>query len=502
MLPAGMGAAVAMTPTTSDANTAGTWTAHHENVLGTSLAVAIHAPSQATARRAEATALAEFDRQSRILSAWDETSEFSRWRATRGVAVKVSPELLATLVSFDGWQSTTGGILNPATGVASALWQTAALNGKAPAVAALHSAAQGMAQQHWSLDTAHGTATRLSDAPLTLASFVKSRITSEAADAALKAGATGVMLNVGGDIVTRGRIEQRIDIADPRADAENDAPLGTVILQDRAIATSGGYRRNITVKSDSISHLIDPRTAEPARDVLSVSVIARDPQTAGALATALAIASPREAEELTQQHPEAAYLIVRSDGERVTSANWTVYEQPRLQQAAYRVHYGAPAPATVDAAWNQNYELLVKLNLPRIDDPRYRRPFVAVWIEDESKYPVRTIALWFQKPKWLPDLKTWYRDDRVRNLSEGTDLSATISSATRGPGSYTLKWDGKDNEGKLVKPGKYTVCVEASREHGGYGLVRHEMDFTGKPQTAELPAQPEVGAVALDYRKR
>ena len=414
----------------------------------------------------------------------------------------VSPELLATLASFDAWQAKTDGLLNPATGAASALWQVAARQGQAPSYNALQDAAQEMAKPHWSLDAAHGTATHLSDVPLTLATFVKSRITAAAADAALRAGATGVMLNVGGDIVTRGHIEQRVDIADPRADAENDAPLGTVILQERAIATSGGYRRSVLVGTEPVSHLIDPRTAQPARGVLSASVIAQDAEAAGALATALAIASPRESASLMQGHPDAAYLIVHNDGTRVTSANWAAYEQPRLQQAAYRIHYGAPVPAAIDAAWNQNYELLVKLNLPRIDDPRYRRPFVAVWIEDENKYPVRTVALWFQKPKWLPDLKTWYRDDRVRNLSEGTDLSTTISSATRGPGSYTLKWDGKDNEGKLVKAGKYTVCVEAAREHGGYGLVRHEMDFSGKPETAELPAQPEVGTVALDYRKR
>jgi hypothetical protein len=30
-----------------------------------------------------------------------------------------------------------------------------------------------------------------------------------------------------------------------------------------------------------------------------------------------------------------------------------------------------------------------------------------------------------------------------------------------------LKWDGKDNAGKLVNAGQYTVLVEAAREHGG-----------------------------------
>ncbi len=146
-------------------------------------------------------------------------------------------------------------------------------------------------------------------------------------------------------------------------------------------------------------------------------------------------------------------------------------------------------------------ELAVKLDLPRIDNPRYRRPYVAVWIEDKDKYPVRTVALWFSKPRYLNEMKGWYRDDQVRNLSEGTDISATVSSATRDPGSYSVKWDGKDNAGKLVKAGTYTVLIEAAREHGGHSLVKQEIDFNGKAAQFKLPASDELGAVQLDYRK-
>jgi hypothetical protein len=152
--------------------------------------------------------------------------------------------------------------------------------------------------------------------------------------------------------------------------------------------------------------------------------------------------------------------------------------------------------------WNQAFELAIGLELPRIEDARYRRPYVAVWIEDADHFPVRTLALWTQKPRWLPELKQWYRDDQIRNLSEGTDVSRTVGGATRPPGSYSLKWDGKDNAGKPVKAGKYTVVVEASREHGGYQIEHHEMDFTGKPEQATLTAGKEMGTVTLDYRKR
>ena len=200
------------------------------------------------------------------------------------------------------------------------------------------------------------------------------------------------------------------------------------------------------------------------------------------------------------KHPEAAYLLITQEGERIASAGWAAYQEPRLQPAAYAVHAGAGVP-TSGSNWNQSMELAIKVDLPRIDNPRYRRPYVAVWIEDKDKYPVRTVALWFKNPRWLNELKTWYRDDQVRNLSEGSDISATVSSATRAPGSYQLKWDGKDNEGKLVKAGKYTVVVEAAREHGGHSVERQEFDFNGTAQAKTLPASDELGVVQLDYRK-
>ena len=488
-------------PLQAAAHASGTWTAHHENILGTSLEIRLRAASEADAYRAEQALLAEFDRQSAILSAWNPGSEFSRWQATRGTAVPVSPELLTTLARFDHWQRHTGGLLNAAAADAADLWRHAASTGDRPTPAILQASAARMASPQWQLDAVHDTATRLTGSPLVLASFVKSRITAAAASAALRSGATGVMLNVGGDIVLRGDMTQRVSIADPAADAENDAPLDTVLLRNRAIATSGGYRRNISVDDQQISHLIDPRTAQPAAAVLSASVIAPDAEQAGALATALAIASPAEAHQLLRDFPTVDALVVYRDGDRLQTTNWARLQEPRLDRTVFHAAKTAAAAPAAEA-WNQNLDLTIKLNLPRIDDPRYRRPYVAVWIEDENKYPVRTVALWFQKPKWLEELRTWYRDDRLRNLTEGTDLSATVSSATRAPGAYTLKWDGKDNEGKLVKPGKYTVCVEAAREHGGYGLSRYVMDFNGTPQQTTLPPQPEIGSVQLDYAKR
>jgi hypothetical protein len=143
---------------------------------------------------------------------------------------------------------------------------------------------------------------------------------------------------------------------------------------------------------------------------------------------------------------------------------------------------------------------MVTLELAHFDMP-VRRPYVAIWIEDKDHFPVRTVALWQQKPRYLTDLKNWYREDRMRSMAEGSDLVGTISSATRSPGKYTVKWDGKDNQGKLVKAGTYTVNIEAAREHGTYQMMHQEMDFSGSPKTVQLPGGSEIASATLEYRK-
>src|SRR6202051_1270257 len=102
------------------------WAFHHENVLGTSMAVTLRAGNRNQAESAEAALLASIDRQDRIFSCWSHESEVSRWLATGGNATKVSPDLLEVLGLFDYWRGATGGALDASAETAVRLWQEAA----------------------------------------------------------------------------------------------------------------------------------------------------------------------------------------------------------------------------------------------------------------------------------------------------------------------------------------------------------------------------------------
>ena len=498
---------------------------HHENVLGTSLELKVVTASPGEADRAEAVTLGEIDRLAHILSTYEASSEVSRWLRTSRVPVQVSPELYEVLGLFDLWRTRSHGALDAAAQNICQLWQAAASQDRLPEPAAITAAAVAVKQQHWMLDATAHTATHLTDVPLVFNSFAKSYVASRACDAAMAAAKVdALVLNIGGDLVVRGDLTETVGIADPRADAENDPPVARVRVRNQAIATSGNYRRGVAIGGRWFSHIVDPRNGQPVDHVLSASVVAADACDAGALATACCVLQPEASLRLVASWPDAQCLLLTRDGRRLASKGWHALEIPTVVAGDSRGLLSAPqavqlidtavprAAAAVSAAgeaavpakapWDEACELLVNLELSRFDGRRTTRPFVAVWIEDADKYPVRTLALWFYGKRWLADLKGWSRGEQLRGLAETTDLTQSMSSATRPPGKYTLKWDGKDNSGKLVKAGKYTVCIEAVREHGTYQIIRQEMDFAGTAAKVELKGNVEIAAASLDYHRK
>jgi FAD:protein FMN transferase len=60
----------------------------------------------------------------------------------------------------------------------------------------------------------------------------------------------------------------------------------------------------------------------------------------------------------------------------------------------------------------------------------------------------------------------------------------------------------KDEQGKVVKPGNYTVCIEAAREHGTYQLMRQPVDIGNADKQITVPINGvEVTAASVDYHK-
>lgn len=468
---------------------------HFENVLGTSMELKLLAANEKQADIAEQAALNEIARLNAILSAYDANSEFSKWKNTDHQPVKISKELFEVLSLFDSWRERTGGALTASAETISKVWKQAAVANHLPSETALTNAVRLAQQQQWALNADKQEATHLSAAPLALNTFVKSYIINRAADAAMLAGhLQSLVLNIGGDIVVKGEQQEPVLISDPRADAENDRPMTEISIANKAVATSGNYRRGVQIGDQWYSHIVNPLTGQPAGDIISVTVVSPNATDAGALATAMSVLTPEQSKALAGGIPGTEYLLVTKKGEHIASSGWKDIE----------ITDAINAIAPVYAGWNSNYELAINFDIALIEGMRVRRPFVAVWIEDADGKPVRNLSVWFNKDRWLPDLKQWYRHYGDAFKAEDGKFKASVSSATRSPGKYTMKWDGKDDSGADTKPGKYTVVIEAAREHGTYQVMKQDIEIKKNPsqQSFNLAGNVEISAASVELRKR
>jgi FAD:protein FMN transferase len=467
------------------------YVSHYENVLGTSMKLKIASSSEKLAGIAESATLAEIERLSKVLSGYDANSEFSKWVTTFQQPVHVSKDLFAVLNLFDQWRKQSNGALDPAAEVICKLWKQAAVDGKLPTQQAMNNAVDQVKQTHWKLDAVTQTATHLTNTPLRLNSFAKSYIIQSATNAAMAAAKiNGIIVNIGGDMVIAGDINEAVQVSNPKADAENESPIDQIVINNKAIATSGNYRRGELINGTWYSHIVDPRTGEPAGDIISATVVASSAADAGALATAFNVLKPLECVALAATIPGVDYLLITKDGELIESANWK----------SLKILVAATAAENKSAQKDWKNELLISLELSQ-QQGFAKRPFAAVWVVNSEGATVKTIALWYNKPRWIRDLREWYRTNGKTMAADPAAFSST-TSATRSPGKYTLKWDGKDDKGNILQPGKYIVYIEVVREHGGYDLLHQEINCNETAQQFNLKGNVEIGGVSLDYRKK
>jgi thiamine biosynthesis lipoprotein len=116
-----------------------------------------------------------------------------------------------------------------------------------------------------------------------LASFLESK------------GIRNYMVELGGEVKAKGKKDNneywKIGIDQPNEVFKDERPLEAVVhLRDRALATSGNYRKYYVENGQKHSHIINPHTGFPEKhNLLSATVIALDCMTADAYATAFMV---------------------------------------------------------------------------------------------------------------------------------------------------------------------------------------------------------------------
>lgn len=132
-------------------------------------------------------------------------------------------------------------------------------------------------------------------------------------------GIDNYLVEIGGEVRVRGTRNGnlwRIGIDRPTDDnfMQGRLPLHAVIqITDKAMATSGNYRRFYIEDGVKYAHTMDPKTGYPARNrLLSVTALADECGMADGIATVCMALGHEKAKEFIDSHPEYSVFMIYS----------------------------------------------------------------------------------------------------------------------------------------------------------------------------------------------
>ena len=133
-------------------------------------------------------------------------------------------------------------------------------------------------------------------------------------------GVKNYLVEIGGEVVTRGisekRVPWKIGVTKPTDDSLHIGnELQTVLnVTDKAMATSGNYRNFYYKGGQKYAHTIDPKTGRPVQhSILSATVVADQCAKADAYATAFMVMGLDRAKQLLEKHPELLVYFIYDD---------------------------------------------------------------------------------------------------------------------------------------------------------------------------------------------
>lgn len=250
-----------------------------------------------------------------LWSRFRDDSDITRANRAAGLPTVVHGDTLAVVArALDAWKQTSGAFditMLPAL-VTAGYTHSTVDHSAAPSVPGSRVGMSGWIQ----VDYTASTLTVPAGAAIDLGGIGKGFAADIVAEELIEAGATGVIVNLGGDLRVLGHplddTSWYLGVEDPHHVPQH---LAFLRLDDGGVATSGTTIRTwTTVDGRRAHHLIDPRSGLPSTTkLLTATVIAADAATAEAFATAAMMLTGAEAVALLDSVGLAG-ITVDADG--------------------------------------------------------------------------------------------------------------------------------------------------------------------------------------------
>ncbi|MDO8932309.1 MAG: FAD:protein FMN transferase [Rhodocyclaceae bacterium] len=245
-------------------------------VFGTRVEVLVWGEPADKAREAVAEVLREFDRLHRTYHAW-QPSELTALNdaIAAGRRHEVAPELAQFAREAQEFSARGDHLFDPGVGALVKLWgfHDDSFRAQLPDPAALAKLVKARPSIADLTITGNTVSSGNPAVALDFGGYLKGVALDHAIDILWRYGISNALVNIGGNVMalgSKGGAPWRVGIQSPRA----TTPLATLDLKDgEAIGTSGDYQRYFELDGRRYSHLLDPRSGQPAAGSQAVTVL-------------------------------------------------------------------------------------------------------------------------------------------------------------------------------------------------------------------------------------
>ncbi len=304
--------------------------------FGTFMEIKVISQDNQVGKKAIQGALERLDRIDPILNSYKDDSEISKVNQyiLEG-PVLLNPELFDLLTLSMDYSRKTDGAFDITVTPLISLWKSAAGENRLPDKDEITAALAKVGYQKVKLtnDPYPQISFEATGMELNVDAIAKGLLVDIALEALKSDEILAAMGDIGGEIACFGQPEPgvswKIGVQDPFAVTQDD-PLAQkagwiVKLDNCSIATSGNYRQYVKIGDKTYSHIIDPRTGEPADKLPGVTVIAPKPVHADALATAISVMGLEKGMQLIEQTENAEAFIISDDRQTHKSSGFHKY---------------------------------------------------------------------------------------------------------------------------------------------------------------------------------
>jgi thiamine biosynthesis lipoprotein len=285
--------------------------------MGTEYSLYLYAQSREEAESIATPVFQEVDRVDGLLSNYQRSSELSRInREAFHQPVTTDPETFRFLETCLAWSEMSHGAFDISVGKLMKVWKFFGASGALPTQDEIAAAREHVGWEKIQLDPAQRTVRFLSaEIELDPGGIGKGYAVDRAVRILRAKQIPAALLSAGSStIYALGAppAEAGWKIRVPSA-CRGDATVSTVILRDTSLSTANLSEKNFVEDGKFYGAIMDPRTLQPVRGMLQVTVISPLATDSDALSNALFVSGPEYRTLLLAQRPQDSALVIREE---------------------------------------------------------------------------------------------------------------------------------------------------------------------------------------------